>query len=121
LTESVGFGQRKAGWAPGARVDNEKPHNAAALRIRMDAMSPDVISRKSARAVGQTFYFTGKSCKHGHVAGRYSHNGACVVCNRLRAAQWKKTAKGRKYRNEWQNKRRAQQRAERAAKNSREC
>jgi hypothetical protein len=56
-----------------------------------------------------------------------------VICARLRAAQWKKTAKGRtyqaeyrrtqkmwahhrKYQNEWQNKRRAQQRAERAGK-----
>jgi hypothetical protein len=79
-------------------------------------MSPDVTSRKSARAAGQTFYFTGKPCKRGHVAERYSHNAECVVCALLRAAQWKKTAKGRKYRNEWQNKRRAQQRAERAAK-----
>jgi hypothetical protein len=79
-------------------------------------MSPDITSRKSARAAGQSFYFTGLPCKRGHVAERYSHNGNCVVCNRLRAAQWKKTDKGRKSRNEWQNKRRAQQRAEQAAK-----
>jgi hypothetical protein len=57
------------------------------------AMSPDVISRKSARAVGQTFYFAGKPCKHGHVAKRRSHNGECMVC-------------GRKYQNEWRNTRR---------------
>jgi hypothetical protein len=79
----------------------------------------------SPRAAGQTFYFTGKPCKHGHVAQRHSHNGECVVCARLRAARWKKPAKGkayqteyrgtpkmrehrRKYHNEWQNKRRAQ-------------
>jgi YHS domain-containing protein len=79
-------------------------------------MSPDIISRKSARAAGQTFYFTGQPCKRGHVAKRYSHNANCVVCVRLIGAQWKKTAKGRKYYNEWQNRRRAQQRAERAAK-----
>jgi hypothetical protein len=87
-------------------------------------MSPDVTSRKSARAAGQTFYFTGKPCKRGHVAERYSHNAECVVCALLRAAQWKKTAKGKayqaearehrlKYQRKWQSKRRAQQRAER--------
>jgi hypothetical protein len=97
-------------------------------------MSPDIISRKSARAAGRTFYFTGKPCKRGHVAERYAHNGECVVCSRLRAARWRKTTKGkayeaeyrrtpemrerrRKYWNEWY-KRRAQQRAERAAKDS---
>jgi hypothetical protein len=79
-------------------------------------MSPDITSLTSARAAGRTFYFTGKPCKRGHVAERYSHNGSCVVCTRLRGAQWKKTAKGRKSRNEWQNKRRAEQ----AAKNQAE-
>jgi hypothetical protein len=96
-------------------------------------MSPEITSRKSARAAGWTFYFTGKPCKRSHVAERYSHNGECVVCARLRAARWKKTAKGktyqteyrrtpkmwehhRKYQNEWQNKRRARQRAERTGK-----
>lgn len=39
--------------------------------------------------------FTAKPCKRGHVAERYSHNGECVVCARLRAARWKKTAKGK--------------------------
>jgi hypothetical protein len=98
-------------------------------------MSPDITSRKSARAAGRPFYFTGKPCKHGHLADRYSHNGNCVVCTRLRVAQWKKTGKGkayqaeyrrtpkmrerlRRYMKEWRNKRRAQQRAERAAKDS---
>jgi hypothetical protein len=80
------------------------------------AMSPDITSRKSARAAGQTFYFTGKPCRRGHVAERHLRSANCVVCARLGGAQWKKTAKGRKYRNEWQNKRRAQKRAERAAK-----
>jgi hypothetical protein len=96
-------------------------------------MAPEITSRKSARAAVRTFYFTGRRCKRGHVAERYSHNGECVICARLRAAQWKKTAKGRtyqaeyrrtqkmwahhrKYQDEWQNKRRAQQRAERAGK-----
>jgi YHS domain-containing protein len=91
-------------------------------------MSTETTSWKSARAAGRTFYFTGRPCKRGHVAERYSHNGECVIRARLRAAQWKKTAKGqtyqaeyrrtpkmwahhRKYQNEWQNKRRAQRAA----------
>jgi hypothetical protein len=58
-------------------------------------MAPEITSRKSARAAGGTFYFTGRRCKRGHVAERYAHNGECVICARLRAAQWKKTAKGK--------------------------
>jgi hypothetical protein len=50
-------------------------------------MAPEITSRKSARAAGRTFYFTGRRCKRGHVAERYSHNGECVICARLRAAQ----------------------------------
>jgi hypothetical protein len=97
-------------------------------------MSPET-SRKAARAAGRTFYFTGKPCKRGHIAERYAHNGECVVCARLRACQWKKTAKGktyqaeyrrtpkmrehiRKYGNAWQNRRRANQRGQQAAKSS---
>jgi hypothetical protein len=94
-------------------------------------MSPDIISRKTALAAGRPFYFTGKPCKRGHVDKRYTHSGDCVVCARLKAARWKKTTKGKAYqaeyrrtpetrerRRESQNKRRAQQRAERAAKDS---
>jgi hypothetical protein len=96
-------------------------------------MSTEAASRKSALVAGGTFYFTGKPCKHGHVAERYSHNGDCVVCARLRAGRWKKTPKGKayqaeyrhtpkmwehhcEYQNEWQNKRHAQRRAVRAVK-----
>jgi hypothetical protein len=93
-------------------------------------MALDITSRKSALAAGATFYFTGNPCRHGHVAERYSRNGDCVVCARLRAGHWKKTPKGKAYQaeyratpkmrehirmygNEWQNKRRARLRAER--------
>lgn len=34
----------------------------------------------TARAVGARHYFTGKSCKNGHVANRLTSNGTCVEC-----------------------------------------
>jgi hypothetical protein len=41
-----------------------------------------IISRKEARALGLTHYFTGKRCKRGHVAERYVCDYACVECHR---------------------------------------
>jgi hypothetical protein len=40
-----------------------------------------VKTRKSGR------YFTGKPCRHGHVAERYASNNVCVVCARDRVAK----------------------------------
>lgn len=37
-------------------------------------------SRKAALAAGQTRYFTGKPCKHGHIALRQAANGTCLEC-----------------------------------------
>lgn len=37
-------------------------------------------SREEAKASGSKRYFTGKPCKHGHIAPRYTINSACVVC-----------------------------------------
>jgi hypothetical protein len=36
-----------------------------------------------ARHNGLARYFTGKPCKFGHVAERYSHNGQCLECGKL--------------------------------------
>jgi hypothetical protein len=41
-----------------------------------------IITRKQAKALGLTRYFTGKPCKHGHVCERYTANFACVECFR---------------------------------------
>lgn len=38
------------------------------------------ISRRDAASSGQITYFTGEPCKHGHVAYRYTKNGACSEC-----------------------------------------
>lgn len=40
----------------------------------------DKISRKEAKALGQTHYYTGKPCKHGHVGKRFVSTGQCHIC-----------------------------------------
>lgn len=37
-------------------------------------------TRDEARLIGATHYMTGEQCKHGHIAPRYTINGACVEC-----------------------------------------
>jgi hypothetical protein len=39
-----------------------------------------IVSRKEAIANGLIKYFTGKPCKHGHTAERYTKSGCCVEC-----------------------------------------
>jgi hypothetical protein len=60
-----------------------------------------MISRKAALERGLARYFTGKPCTSGHVAERYSSNGDCVVCARLKATRWKKTPKGKAYQRQY--------------------
>lgn len=50
----------------------------------------EIITREAARAAGLKRFFTGKPCRHGHVAERYVSGTACVECaaqhdKRLRA------------------------------------
>lgn len=54
-----------------------------------------LLSRMSAIAQGKTKYFTGKPCKHGHVAERHVQNWTCVVChaNKMTDVQRKWRAK----------------------------
>lgn len=42
------------------------------------------VDTKSALIADQSRFFTGKPCKHGHVAERYVSSGGCVECLRLR-------------------------------------
>ena len=56
-----------------------------------------LVSREEAKERGVARYFTGKPCKHGHVAARYMANGECVVCAHARVMRWKKTEKGKGY------------------------
>jgi hypothetical protein len=41
-----------------------------------------IISRAEARASGLVRYFTGRRCKHGHVAEREVSSGSCLPCHR---------------------------------------
>jgi len=40
----------------------------------------EIIGRKEARLLGKNVYFTGKACKHGHVALRQVSGGNCKEC-----------------------------------------
>lgn len=46
-------------------------------------MANIIISRTDALSQGLKRYFTGKPCKHGHLAERWASMGACVECTRL--------------------------------------
>lgn len=50
----------------------------------MPAAGPKSIALKA----GESKYFTGKPCKRGHVALRYTCSGKCVECGALQASQW---------------------------------
>lgn len=50
-------------------------------------------SRKEAIASGSKTYFTGKPCKHGHVALRFAAKGTCVVCK----TEWGKSEQKKQY------------------------
>ena len=39
-------------------------------------------TRKEAKAIGATHYYTGEPCKHGHIALRKT-KGACVDCIKI--------------------------------------
>ena len=44
-----------------------------------------MITRKNALLQGLTRYFTGKPCKHGHIAERYTGNKTCCECGNAAA------------------------------------
>ena len=43
----------------------------------------DIIIRSEAKALGLTHYFTGKPCKHGHIARRRVNDRNCAGCDKL--------------------------------------
>lgn len=49
-------------------------------------MAQPIVTRKEALKLGLKFYFTGKACKHGHVAERWA-DGHCVVCHKRTLAE----------------------------------
>lgn len=48
-------------------------------------------SQREALRQGVTYYFTGKSCKHGHIVERFASNKNCCECVRIRNRSRTKT------------------------------
>lgn len=48
-----------------------------------------VITRKEAKALGLIRYFTGQSCRFGHVCERYTNNSHCLECEPAEAARYR--------------------------------
>jgi hypothetical protein len=46
-------------------------------------MKIGIVTRKQAMENGDKYYFTGKSCKHGHISSRWTYNSVCVGCEEL--------------------------------------
>ena len=50
---------------------------------------PRIISRDKARALGLKRFFTGKPCKHGHIAECSVTSEGCVACHRQQARKYR--------------------------------
>ena len=55
----------------------------------------EIISRKEALDKGLKRYFTGGSCKHGHVTERRASSGSCCECTRLATKAWRVEGKSK--------------------------
>jgi 5-methylcytosine-specific restriction endonuclease McrA len=49
----------------------------------------EIVSRSEAKAMGLKQYFTGKPCKHGHIATRFTSKGTCSVCLHATTQTWR--------------------------------
>lgn len=50
----------------------------------------DIITRKEAKRLGLSTFYSGKPCPHGHNAARQTSNGTCVQCRNARSVEWQK-------------------------------
>jgi len=48
----------------------------------------EVVTWSEARDRGQRYYFTGRPCKHGHVALRVVESGTCYECMKQHVRNW---------------------------------
>lgn len=58
----------------------------------------NIVPRAEAKSNGDTWYFTGKPCKNGHIAARQVSNGGCYECHRSREEARDRTEQQRQYR-----------------------
>ena len=61
-------------------------------------------SRTEALRLGVTRYFTGKSCKHGHIADRLASCGRCYTCHRILRKKFLQTEAGQRMRRKYDRK-----------------
>lgn len=52
-----------------------------------------IVTRKDAINLGLPRYFTGRVCKHGHLAERHTINLTCCECNRIKARKYSRDNK----------------------------
>jgi hypothetical protein len=84
--------RRRAAEAAAAKAA-EQPNQQLVPRN----VTTTLISREAAIAAGQTRYFTGEKCSHGHIAERIVSTRTCVVCHREHQNN-NKTMRGREAR-----------------------
>ena len=51
-------------------------------------MTMELLTRKDALSIGAKYYFTGKPCKHGHIANRFVSTRTCTECQAMHGKQW---------------------------------
>jgi len=56
-----------------------------------------IIERKEALELGLTTYYTGRECKHGHIAKRNTKTGVCSICAKGQTKAWRLKGEGDKY------------------------
>jgi hypothetical protein len=56
----------------------------------------EIVTRELALSENLKFYFTGKECKRGHVAKRYTSTYQCLTCQNENVAKWDKDHPGKK-------------------------
>jgi len=65
-------------------ADDDSIEGLFACQAESDGDSaPRIISRKDAIALGFVTYFTGKPCKHGHIAERRTDSCSCEICTKI--------------------------------------
>ena len=51
-------------------------------------MDKQIVTREEALEQGLKHYYTGKPCKRGHYAERYTNCSTCVLCSYQKTAEW---------------------------------
>lgn len=54
-----------------------------------------VVEYKEAKALGYRHYFTGRSCKRGHLSKRFTSTRQCVDCQSIRSSAYSKSDHGK--------------------------